>query len=605
MKRSMEGLHPPRSAAIVGLTIGLMLGSVAVGATGSARGVSVWLPKETLPAKMGLVKTQEWRAVPLDDLPRSVRGNPVMASETVLASFEAETGAVGLYSRVGDRLQKRGVAVLEPTCRPATYRLVPGDARTGPGVEIHAPSRKGSAQTKPACTVYLNQAGIFEFRPGRSARLTIKDSQLAYGIVPSYVGVDLVFDPRDHVDADRLHVPSMNLFVGLVAGGDCMMVATWPAGDQSTKLGLTTEGARRTIGRFTIDPSGGSVYLSYLTCPGIWHAEELKDTHLERDTEIGWKRPFDARWIGRFFIGPERIHYPFYFRHGKKKVWGRCIRGWYHYPLWFEKDKTTIHFEKKFPPEGELLIYHLERQSAPAPDSTGVLSPVAVMRRALGADVADKLLDLDGIEPRAVLEHGNAVCAMTDQLTQIFKAGQEVKERSKVTRLADDVATFITRIRERAYEFDEFARRLKAFLKAQTLTDPTFSREAFAVIIRRITEIERLLKGAMPRVSLEEVRGWTDQIKALSSEVREGNKEKCIALGFKCRSIASTQDDLVRGLSIRAIGIMEAAARAGVVSPERVKLAERIIVDARRVLRHPTCWEPSRANVPKADPGRD
>ena len=254
MKTYVGGVHLSKSVGTVGLTIGLMLGPVAVGATVPARGLTVWLPEGKLPGKLDSVKAQKWRAVPLDDLPRPVRGNPVMASETVVAAFEAETGGVGLYSREGDRLQKRGVAVLQPPCRPAAYRLVPGDARTGPGMEIHAPAQKGSAQKNPACTVCMNKAGIIEFRPGRSTRLTLKDSRLAYGIVPSYVGVDLVFDPRDHADADRLHVPSMNLFVGLVGGGDCMMVATWPAGDQSTELGLTSADGKKTIDRFTIDP---------------------------------------------------------------------------------------------------------------------------------------------------------------------------------------------------------------------------------------------------------------------------------------------------------------------------------------------------------------
>jgi len=107
----------------------------------------------------------------------------------------------------------------------------------------------------------------------------------------------------------------------------------------------------------------------------------------------------------------------------------------------------------------------------------------------------------------------------------------------------------------------------------------------------------------MPRTSLEEVRGWTEQIKGLAGEVHEDNLERFLVLSRKCRQVAGAQDELARAMSVLAIRVMEEAVAAGVGSPERVKLAERIVAKVRAVLRRPTWWEPWRSYSPRRDPG--
>ena len=92
-------------------------------------------------------------------------------------------------------------------------------------------------------------------------------------------------------------------------------------------------------------------------------------------------------------------------------------------------------------------------------------------------------------------------------------------------------------------------------------------------------------------------------MKKAADEVRPGNKNTIANLGGQCRSVAGTQDDLARTLSIRVIRLSEQAARIGVQSPQHAKLAEEVIVKARQLLRKPTWWEPTRRFAPKSDPG--
>ena len=92
-------------------------------------------------------------------------------------------------------------------------------------------------------------------------------------------------------------------------------------------------------------------------------------------------------------------------------------------------------------------------------------------------------------------------------------------------------------------------------------------------------------------------------MKQTADEVRPENKKDYGKLAEQCRSVAGTQDDLARTLSVLVIRLTEQAARLAVESPEHAKMAEEVIVKARQVLRKPTWWEPTRRLQPKSDPG--
>ena len=314
------------------------------------------------------------------------------------------------------------------------------------------------------------------------------------------------------------------------------------------------------------------------------------------------RRPFEAKWIGRFSVASEEMDYPFYFHHEPVEVWGRWIRGWFYWPVWFEGDETVLHFEKQVPPRGEMLIYYLEKHPD-FPSDPAVLSPVEVMQRALGAKEAARLLDFAGIEERSVVSHGLCVCEMTAILQKYFDAGREVQEQTEVARYASDVATFIQHMRERLAEFRDFIGETRMFLRAQAAADPRLA-DSTRRILAVIEEMNGAYQSGMPTASLDEVRQWTAEFNALAREVRPGNNKKFDAVAEKCRSVSGSQDDLARNLSVLAIRLTEKAAQEAVYSPEHARLAQEIIARTRQVLRRPTAWEPHRGLHIQVDPGR-
>ncbi len=524
-----------------------------------------------------------------DKLPKQITGYPVLESQTAVVALSPDAGKLTFWTRRDDRLTQQGEILLNSASVAPQFRIV-ANKKHAVALEVSF-SRDGLRHV-----VALSKDGILEIKQPPGGTAVIR-SPLRYALVPSLVGTDLLFDPQTLPAQGPSYLPSLNMLVGLQETGDGMLVAVWPPGDQLARVQVATKGDRPSVESFSLDTAGKSVFVSFIDHPDIWHVERLREEYLETDTPITWRRPFEARWIGRFFIDSDGYDFPFYFLAQRHKLWGRCIRGWHYYPVWFDGDKTMVHFEKKFPPIGELLVYYLDTYD----DDAGRLSPVAVMQKSLGEDVAARLLDFAGTREQVLLEHRNAVCAMTYKIEDYFAQKPDAPPWPEVKQYASDVATFIRLIRERVFQFDKFAVEMRELLEAEQEKHPALS-EALQPSRELLTEIREIVKGDLPETPLDEVRAWTDSITMLT---RDNDKNLPLVKGLsrQCRSVAGTQDDMARNLSIVTFRLMEEAARMGTASPQHARLAEQIIARCRTILRQPTWWEPCRKYLPKTNPG--
>jgi hypothetical protein len=522
----------------------------------------------------------------------SAKDKVILKSPSQVAIFDGEKGRIAILTPNGDRLKQRAEAAFKSVKHFQSYRSVRSGNPPRQGIEVH------SDAAEVEFTLLLDDRGIFEFKPGRARQLIFRGLQLHCGLVPSLVGTDFLFDAKTAPGADRLCLPALNMFLGLVAGEDCVAVGVWPPGKQSAALALKPEGESRLIDGLSFDTAGQSFFFSCLEKPGIWHAEPLKRNYLEKDTVISWKRPFEAKWIGRFYISSDEYDWPFYFGSKPVKIWGRYIRGWYSYPLRFDGENTIVHFEKQFLPKGELLIYCLEPH--PTRPDPSVITPAEVMARSLGKAQADKILDPEGAVEQTILDHRLAVCAMTNTIQKWIDAGEAGEHREQIVRWCDDTSAFIRVIRQRDQAFAAFARELRAAIAAMAANRPELAASA-TELQASLAAIDETSRRELPGEALETVQQWTDEMK--KAAVHPESHKEYAKLSGQCRSVAGTQDDLARALSIQVIRLTEQAARLGVQSPHHARLAEEVIIKARQLLRKPTWWEPARRFAPKLDPG--
>jgi len=519
------------------------------------------------------------------------KGDAVVENKYIMAVLRSKKGKVAIYSRADSSRKKveflpsglKGKAASITRCRILRNT---GDEAT---LEVFFSADEG----KDNFSAVLSFGGrrIVEIKPGENMKGISLLSPIEYGVVPGFIGDDLVFSAKEYPSASTLHIPSDNLFLGLLKGRNEMLVVTWPNGKQRIRLGLNSEKQeRRLIESIDLDNDGKSVYLALLDAPGIWHKEELQPSYLEKDIAVDWKRPFSAKWKTQLEEAGVKTAYKF--RESKDKIW-RAIVGRYIYPVWFEGEDTFYRLGKKIPPKGESIVYFLEREGTPV----SVSAPVDIMRETLGRQMCDGILDLPG---RSLRSHhrrpnlgtpGVATCACTAAIEVVFKARQEVEKKAYVIETVDDMVYFVACHVERMGEYQDFAREMTSFLNLEAKSNPDL--KPFLDSMQGITQkIPQEYNGQKENIKTPAYTAeLTRQTKALTEKKNPKNLAAVLALGEKWRRMGGAQDELLGKFHSITRNLFQQAGYGCVNQPQAVEIAEEIRKRCRMCLRNPDGYE--------------
>ena len=516
-------------------------------------------------------------------------GDAVVENEHLTALFQSKKGSVLIYSKTDSASPKLEFVPLELKGKPAGITRCSILQNTGQDAALEVTF---SGEGKKLSVVFaFDRIGIVDIKPDENIKGVSLISPIEHGIVPSFIGDDLIFSPGDYASTNELCVPSENLFVGLLAGQNDMLVVTWPEGRQQMKLVLgDNQQGPRLIESIDFDNDGKSLYLAVLSAPGIWHKEEIKPSYLEKDVTIGWKRPFHAKWITQLSEGQVQTTYTF--RESKDNIW-RGVIGHYTYPVWFSSDNACYNLSKKIPPKGQSVIYFLERNDTPE----SVFSPVDIMKATLGRQTCDAILDLPGRKLRTHHRRGGegvrraCTCGCTEAIQAVFDAGQEVQKKEYVEGAVDDMVFFVTQHMKRIDEYQAFAREMMEFLnqtqKSAADLKPYLDRmKAIAQEIPQ--EYSRQQELIM---DLQYVDELTQQTKALTRKKEPGNLKAYEELSMKWRRMGGAQDDLVAQCHRIARKLFQDAGYGGVSSPKAVEIARQIRERCRECLRNADGYE--------------
>jgi hypothetical protein len=410
-----------------------------------------------------------------------------------------------------------------------------------------------------------------------------------YGVVPGFVGDDLVVSAADAEEGKPLSLVADNLFVGLVRGESQMLVMTWPGGAQTLQLGFGVEPGHG-LASLDFQNDGKSVYLAALEAPGIWHKESLSAAYLEKDTRSSWKRPFPANW--KTLLPEGGVKTTFAFRENKGQVW-RGVAGSFIYPVWFDGDQAVYHFSKKVPPEGESLVYFLEGNHTPA----SLVTPTDVLRLTLGFDAADGIIDPLGRQLRTHHRRAGAgvhracTCGCTEAIQAVFEAGNEVAQRDYVDGALKDMVFFVEQHVGRIEEYQRFARELLQYLKTQETSAPELKAytENVAEIARQIVQEYDAQKENMKSLGYaQELVGKTIR---LTEKKEPANLETYMQLLKDWRAMGGAQDYVLAQCHVLGRKLFQEANSSALHEPKALPVAKEIRARCRQVLRNPDGYE--------------
>lgn len=449
----------------------------------------------------------------------------------------------------------------------------------------------GSDPTAPTALFTFGKTEIIQIKPQPGISGFSIRAPIAYGVVPGFVGDDLIFGPVDAAEGKTIFLPAENFVLALLRGENHQLVITWPKAKQHARLQLGDEkDGQRSISAVDLETAGESIFIAPLSAPGIWHLEALGPGYLEQDTASSWKPPFPARWQTQ--LNESGVITRFAFREGKGTVW-RGVPGSYNYPVWFEGDKAYYHLSKKVSPKGESIIYFLEGQDTPMTQ----LTPTDVLRETLGRPAADPILDVAGRKLRTHHRRGGngvrraCTCGCTEAIQAVFEKGEEVSKQSYITDAIDDMIFFVQCHVQRIDEYRGFADRTLSFLKQKSESSPDLKEylEGLAQIAEQIPQEYNVQQENMK--SLEYAADLARQTMALTRSKEVSNLNTYMELLKAWRGMGGAQDYVVAQCHMITRKLFQEAGYAAASNPKAVQVAQEIRERCRQILRNPDGYE--------------
>ena len=622
MNSSRTRVKPAGVLAIAALFIAVAAttGIAEIAGSGASRNLMLW---DTLSPVGDRLKSDDrsgWKAVPNDLLlletdplkassdpgyygrDYSFRGDAVVETPMLAAVFGSAKGRVTIYVKQDSSRKDKGSE--------------PADGIGGKIVDVSPIRAEDGSATISRLEVLRNAddvivlkvcfsppgsplvAGIFSF--DRTGTVEVKpaehldhvrlSSSIEYGVVPSFIGDDLIFGASEHAATNVLSVPPENLFLGLLQGESTELVVTWPKGKQRVSLRLGEEKEKPLIQAIDFDNDAQSFYLAVLTAPGIWHRESLNPDYLEKDVRIQWKRPFPARWKTQLY--EEDLKTSFAFREFKGDIW-RGVAGSYDYPVWFSGDDAFYHLSKKVPPKGESVVYCLEGRDTPLAIST----PADILKQTLGREAAENILDVAGRKLRTHHRRGGTgvrracTCGCTEAIEAVFEAGDEVSRKDDIQGELDDMIYFVHCHVERINEYRQFADALLKTIAERSRSSPELKPylDSLEEIARQIPQECEVQKENMKTF------GYADELSrktiALTARKDPNNVKAYKELLKAWRDMGGAQDYVLAKCHTITRNLCQTAGYGCAALPDAVPLAEEIRARCRQTLRNPDGYE--------------
>ncbi|MFC1717734.1 hypothetical protein ACFL6S_29000, partial [Candidatus Poribacteria bacterium] len=227
-------------------------GSIQIGLTAPGR---LWLDDVEI-VKMGegkkIAGIQIWDTWAADGVESSVnrkklnigkpRGGILLENEYLNVVFRPGSGKVLVYSKSGeDRAILTPLQLIDKAAKIAHLEVLQS---SDDEASIEACF---SADGIDSCAVFsFSRNQIIQIKPAESMKGINISNPIEFAIIPGFISDDLMLAPKDY-QLETLHIPSENLLLGLLDGGNSMMVLTWPEGEQRIRLNVADERRFRSV----------------------------------------------------------------------------------------------------------------------------------------------------------------------------------------------------------------------------------------------------------------------------------------------------------------------------------------------------------------------
>jgi hypothetical protein len=446
--------------------------------------------------------------------------------------------------------------------------------KTGEESSVALSTRFRSGRGKLEADFLFKSDGSLRIMPGTGLTNLAFSGDIGYGVLPGLYLEDVIFDPEDYDEQEVIRIPSESLFWTLLGKESGILVLAWEEGDQSVRM--VKNGGEFSC--FEFSPNGKAVYLKLLSAPGIWHKERSRLKYLEKDVELGWRRPFDAQWKTQLLVN--NVPTTWLFDRKSPRMWLPML-GFFRYPVWFDGPATMVHLSKKIPPKGDLFIYPLAKHSETPLDFV-VRTPVGKIIEERG-----QRIHIDKEHSDLVPNVGYVHCWGTSIMQRtIYKYGLQAREKELLNEHIDYCVDYVNRIQRQSLGYYAFILEMKTQLAAWVKEVPEGSQtfiflEQMQIEIAKVEEMyhSRVERGGRktPEEHMAYAQNLGQHLKELIQDAgRESYPEAKFILDTFNALAAATDEDVPAGFGITIRRMFQKAGYACADTPEAVDYAEEI-----------------------------
>jgi hypothetical protein len=401
-------------------------------------------------------------------------------------------------------------------------------------------------------------------------------------VVPDFFGDDMIFGPQSfgpHPAAmARRGLPTENLLLSLIRGGDAMIMAVWPSGRQASHAIADGQGPDRTILGCEIEGAENEpLWVAFFEGQTLWHEEAISaDTPPARWTP-DFQPPFDAQWRADL-VGPDGFAVSHLLAASDESP-GQPVSTADPHPKGngaSTRDGAGASAADSTP----LVIYPLDRTRK---TPLTAFCPTDVIRNVLGVGPCQYVLQTEGL----TTETNPTPDQVMTRIERLFESNKQAQAADEIRKLLKQMTEHVGHVQARIDEYARFAVQADQF-RAVGIPGQGENREPGrpAVDERLGPTIDRLQRiisayrdGPDPAELAAEL---SDRIVDLLD--KPDSLAECQRFGRQLRDLGTAQDTTLSKCRMTIRWLQRQAAVLAGENPPDAERAEQLRADCRRLL---------------------
>ena len=460
---------------------------------------------EPLGAK-ALAEKDGWTLVDEDNVEHSFEGDAVLLNDRLAVVLRAKGPGAEVYSVSDGRFVNRAVLAALPdvaaavTVTGATSIGIVDNSPAGVTVEAEFATSVGSERASATFGITTGQRMV-EMCPKGGADRLFAWYRPRWIVVPDFFGHDMVFDP-EAVDSRRFGLPAENFFLGLVRGGDAMVMCVWESGQRRSFLIPPGKANDKTVAGCEIEGVADEpVWVAFFEDFGLWHQETHAVDGTSDEIGLDFKPPFEGRWRADL-ARPDGVAHSSPFSDGTVSMAGVKEPG----PL-------------------PLIVYPLDRTRA---TPLSAFCPTDVIRNALGVGPCQYVLQTEGL----ATETNPTPDQVMTWVERQFERGKAEEAADEIKELLVQMVEHIEHAQERIDRYAEFAGEVTGLLGS--------SQGRFGGLVQTAGRLEQVVAGGQPGDVVQRAAALSEEVVGLIG--KPDSLEECGRLGAELRRIGAAQD---------------------------------------------------------------